>query len=78
MQEAYLVAGNSAKKNAKLGKKSYDKKMFGATLSVGDRVLVRNLSERGGDWNAKIPLGKRSSCSSKKERRKYSGIYSQS
>ena len=46
-----MVGGNSAKKNAKLGKKSHDKKMFGATLNVGDRVLVRNFSERGGTGN---------------------------
>ena len=48
MQEAYAIAGNSANKNARIGKKFHDKKMFGATLSVEDRVLVRNLSERGG------------------------------
>ena len=48
MQEAFIVAGNSANKNARIGKKFHDKKTFGATLGVGDRVLVRNLSERGG------------------------------
>ena len=48
MQEAWSIARNSAAKNAKAGKKSYDKRMFGATVQIGDRVLVRNLSERGG------------------------------
>ena len=48
MEEAYLIARNNAKKNAAQGKKNYDQKIFGANLSVGDRVLVRNLSERGG------------------------------
>ena len=47
MQEAYAIAGNSANKNARIGK-FHDKNIFGATLCIGDRVLVRNLSERGG------------------------------
>ena len=48
MQEAYVIAGNNANKNSKGGKRHYDKKIFGACLEVGDRVLVRNLSKRGG------------------------------
>ena len=47
MQEACVIAGKNAKKNAGLGKKFHDKKLFGATLSVGDRVLVRN-TQKGG------------------------------
>ena len=48
MQEAYLIAGHRSNKSAQSGKTNYDKKLFGACLDVGDRVLVRNLSERGG------------------------------
>ena len=48
MQQACNVAQRCAQKNAAMGKKSYDKKIFGAMIRVGDRVLVRNLSERGG------------------------------
>ena len=48
MKEAYEIASKNANKNSELGKKSYNKKIFGSPLTVGDRVLVRNLSERGG------------------------------
>ncbi len=48
MQQACNIAQRCAEKNAAMGKKSYDRKTFGATIRVGDRVLVRNLSERGG------------------------------
>ena len=48
MQEAYVIAENCANKNARIGKKVHNKKIFGITLNIGDRVLVRNLSERGG------------------------------
>ena len=42
MNQACVIARNNAKKNAAHGKKGYDKKVYGATLQVGDRVLVRN------------------------------------
>ena len=48
MQEAYAVVRHQAKKSAERGKKHYDKKTYGACLDIGDRVLVRNVSERGG------------------------------
>ena len=49
MNDACVIARNNAKKSADSGKRSYDKKLYGVTnLQVGDRVLVRNLSERGG------------------------------
>ena len=48
MSEAYAVVKEQVKKNALRGKKHYDKRTFGACLDVGDRVLVRNVSERGG------------------------------
>lgn len=48
MQEAYSIARQNANKNSDMEKRNYDRKLFGACLDVGDRVLVRNLSERGG------------------------------
>ena len=48
MREAYSIARHHANKSAKMGKKAHDKRIFGANLRIGDRVLVRNMSERGG------------------------------
>jgi len=48
MSTAYQVASKYAKKNAMYGKNAHDKKVYGATLQVGDKVLLRNLSQRGG------------------------------
>ena len=46
MQEAY--ASKSAEKSVIRGKKNYDKRVRSSALEVGDRVLVRNLTPRGG------------------------------
>ena len=49
MKEAYDLASVHAKKSALLGKQQYDKKVKHDTaLCEGDRVLVRNMTERGG------------------------------
>ena len=48
MKEAYTVVCHQSNKSAARGKKHYDKKIYGACLDIGDRVLVRNVSERGG------------------------------
>ena len=44
---AYEVATTESYKSADRNKERYDKRIRGATVQVGDRVLVRNLSTRG-------------------------------
>ena len=48
MQEAYALASRQIVKSSIRSKACYDKKASSAVLHPGDRVLVRNLSERGG------------------------------
>ena len=48
MQEAYSLASKSAMKSGVRGKRNYDKRVRSSALQVGDRVLVRNLTPRGG------------------------------
>ena len=48
MSEAYKIASETAQRNALHGKKQYDKKVRHIVLEPGDRVLVRNMSQRGG------------------------------
>ena len=62
MHEAYEIARQNAKFAAAKGKKNYDKSLRCAVLQKGDRVLVRNLLERGGPgklrsfWEKKIHI----------------------
>lgn len=48
MQEAYTLASNNARKSAQKARKYHDARGTSASLNPGDRVLVQNLSERGG------------------------------
>ena len=48
MQEAYKLASKSAQQAAEKGKKQSNKRIRSTVLSPGDRVLVRNLTPRGG------------------------------
>ena len=48
MQEAYSLASKSAMKSAIRGKSNYNRRVRSSALQVGDRVLVRNLTPRGG------------------------------
>ena len=48
MQQAVEIANKNAEKSRVQNKLSYDQKIHGNDIEVGDRVLLRNLSERGG------------------------------
>ena len=48
LQEALNIASRNAHAKVESGKLQYDKKVHSTALEPGDRVLVRNLSERGG------------------------------
>ena len=48
MSEAFKIVNEQTKKSGESNKMLYDKNVFGQTNETGDRVLLRNLSERGG------------------------------
>ena len=48
MQQAVEIATKNAEKSRAQNKLSYDQKIRGNDIEVGDSVLLRNLSERGG------------------------------
>ncbi len=48
MQEAYALASKSSQIAASKGKQQNDKRVRSSVLKPGDRVLIRNLTPRGG------------------------------
>lgn len=48
MSEAYKTAESHSRQSNARGKAQYDWKVRWVVLKVGDRVLIRNLGERGG------------------------------
>ncbi|XP_033762869.1 uncharacterized protein LOC117344286 [Pecten maximus] len=48
MKEAYSIATKNAHRSAARGKMNHDSRITSASLEPGDRVLVKNLGERGG------------------------------
>ena len=48
MKQAYQLAAKRSHNSGEKAKGYYDQKVWHATLQIGDRVLVRNLSEWGG------------------------------
>lgn len=47
LEESYRIASRNAAKNAHRNKARFDKRVTESTLSLGDRVLVRNVRLRG-------------------------------
>ena len=48
MKNAYQIAAESSEKSARRNEKHYNRRAKSAILSEGDRVLIRNVRERGG------------------------------
>ena len=47
MQQAINIANKNTDKAGHLNRETYDRKLYGNDTNVGDRVLLRNNSERG-------------------------------
>lgn len=51
MEEAYAIANENVQKAAERSKRYYDSKVKSSVLLPGERVLVKNLTPRGGPGN---------------------------
>ena len=51
MQQAIDIANKNAGKARRLNKTTYGRELYGNDIDIGDRVLLRNNSERGGSAN---------------------------
>ena len=48
MKQAFQIVSEQLKKRGDGNKEYYDKKVRGLEIEVGDRVLLRNMAEKGG------------------------------
>ena len=48
MSDASKIANQNVSKRNNSNKEMYDKKIYGRSLAVSDRVLMKNISKRGG------------------------------
>ena len=62
MTEVYELASKKSNEEGARAKQRYEHRVRGVVLQPGDRVLVRNLSERGGPWQAPTTLGGPNPC----------------
>ena len=53
MKDAFNIVSDNIQKSNNRNKTSYEKKVLGSELKVGDRVLVKNVSETGGTGKLK-------------------------
>ena len=58
MKEAYRIAQEHNSKSHEHSQYHYDKKVYFTNLDIGDRILVRNLTPRGGDLVNSVHTGK--------------------
>lgn len=58
MEEAYAIANEHAQKAAERSKRYYDTKIRSSVLQSGERVLINNLTPRGGPGKLRVIIGR--------------------